>query len=366
MSIRNIFVALSGRIFDGLASDNLLHFTLNTIYAQSSQPATTSLLIGYSLALYMIGISTSPFVAGLFQNFMISLLMAMVLFAFAIAYLQLCIPSRRGRGSESASGPNTKSVDLRNYSCATRRSVLEILKTFITPLKAFQKYPASLLCGMSLFTYNLVQSYAFSALLVHTSLRFGFTGKENGFVVTIAHSIVATYLFTVQYIVPRVFKPLLAPPISQKSVEYQPFLAMVSLVIQSISLLMVGLATRIWHIYIATVLLAVGLSTPSFIKAHAIEIFNGQQKNEMLAALATMEVMGDVLGPIAFSGWQVYDATGNSVFFGAAGTIAITFMLFVFGRILVRRGAGLLANEAPQNGDLHCNTDNDIRVSRDC
>ena len=83
MSIRNIFVALSGRIFDGLASDNLLHFTLNTIYAQSSQPATTSLLIGYSLALYMIGISTSPFVAGLFQNFMISLLMAMVLFAFA-------------------------------------------------------------------------------------------------------------------------------------------------------------------------------------------------------------------------------------------------------------------------------------------
>ena len=79
------------------------------------------------------------------------------------------------------------------------------------------------------------------------------------------------------------FKPLLAPPISQKSVEYQPrikneFLAMVSLVIQSISLLMVGLATKIWHIYIATVLLAVGLSTPSFIKAHAIELFNDQQK----------------------------------------------------------------------------------------
>jgi len=141
---------------------------------------------------------------------------------------------------------------------------------------------------------------------------------------------------------------------------------MVSLIIQSISLLMVGLAMRIWHIYIVTVLLAVGLSMPSFIKAHAIELFNGQQKNEMLAALAAMEVMGDVLGPIAFSGWQVYDATGNSVFFGAAGTIAIAFMLFVFGRILVRRGAGLLANEAPQNGDLHCNTDNDIRVSRDC
>lgn len=329
-------------MFDGLASDNLLHFTLNAIYTQSPEPSTTSSLIGYSLALYMVGISTSPFVAGLFQNFTVSFFMAMLLFALAIAYLQLCVTFRGRKSSERASELNSNDVNVggRPYNGINVASI--IFKIFITPLRAFQNYPASLLCGMSLFTYNLVQSYTFSALLVHTSLRFGFTGKENGVVITIAHSIAATYLFTTLYILPRVLFPLFGTSNPQQNAEFQSksnnrLLAVISLSGQSISLLVVGFATKTWHIYVATVLLALGLPTPSFIKSYVVGCFRDQGKNEALAALAAMEVMGDVLGPITFGGLQSYDATGGLVFFGAASMVAVSLLLFIFGAVILRR-----------------------------
>jgi hypothetical protein len=345
VKVHNIYVALSGRMFDGLASDNLLHFTLNAIYTQTPESNTTSSLIGYSLALYMVGISTSPFVAGLFHNFTVSFFMAMVLFALAIGYLQLCVTSREQR-NERASEPDSDAVDRGDRSSTSPKSVLNILKTFITPLRTFRNYPASLLCGMSLFAYNLVQSYTFGALLVHTSLRFGFTGKENGFVITIAHSIAATYLLTTLYVLPRVLKLRLKLSNSERHAEFQPsanngLLAMISLAIQSVSLLVVGLATKTWHIYVATVLLALGLPTPSFIKAYVVGCFRGPEKNEALAALAVMEVMGDVLGPIAFGGWQSYDAMGGLVFFGAAAVVATSLILFTLGAVMVHRGAGI-------------------------
>jgi hypothetical protein len=65
----HVAIAMSGQVFEGLAFDNILHFNLNVVYVRAHSQHPTSRLIGSSLALYMIGISISPFVASLLGNF---------------------------------------------------------------------------------------------------------------------------------------------------------------------------------------------------------------------------------------------------------------------------------------------------------
>lgn len=101
----NIYVALSGRIFEGLASDNLLHFTLNIVYTQGTSKERSASLIVYSLALYMVGMSVSPFVAGLFKNFTVSFFMAIGLFAVAVAHVQIFVAGDAGNAKSTLHDP---------------------------------------------------------------------------------------------------------------------------------------------------------------------------------------------------------------------------------------------------------------------
>jgi len=55
----DITLAMSGRGFHGLAFDNLLHFSLNSICVQVPNREQISYLIGTPLALFMTGISIS-------------------------------------------------------------------------------------------------------------------------------------------------------------------------------------------------------------------------------------------------------------------------------------------------------------------
>jgi len=63
------------------------------VYAQNASKEKTSALIGYSLALYMVGISASAFLAGLFKNFTINSFMTICLFTITLAYVQLFVTS---------------------------------------------------------------------------------------------------------------------------------------------------------------------------------------------------------------------------------------------------------------------------------
>jgi hypothetical protein len=217
----------------------------------------------------------------------------------------------------------------------------DALKTLVLPLRTLGRHHPSLFYGLSLFMYNLVQSYVFSALLVHTSIKFGFTGKQNGLLITIVHSIGATYIFMSLYVTPKILNVLRTQDQRRSyfSESKSRFLAPLSLLFQSTALLAVGLASRAWHVYIAASLLAVGLSTPSFIKAHVIRDLQGSAKSEALAALAMMETVGDVLGPLALGGWQSYSSQGGSVFFLASGMVVMSLSLFVCGLALSSHSA---------------------------
>ncbi|KAH7303237.1 hypothetical protein B0I35DRAFT_333669, partial [Stachybotrys elegans] len=297
---KNTYVAISGRLFEGLASDNLLHFTLNSLYAQAPDG---SALISYSLALYMMGISVSPFIAGFF-NFTVSIFMALGLFVVLVVYL-LCVPASQTNLSAAVMPEGQEDSN-------DAGAVGKLAATLLSPLSPFRTHPKHLLVGLCLFTYNIIQSYIFNALMIHTSVQFAFTGRENGYILTIAHSVAALYICASLY---------LAQSKSLAAVETRKqdsILALVSLTIQSLSLAGLGFANQPYQIYLITVLLAIGLPTPSYIKGYFVHLYEDDEKVAALAALAVMEMLGSVLGPIVFGGLQSYLAS-SSIFFVAAG-----------------------------------------------
>lgn len=340
VSINSIYVALSGRIFEGLASDNLLHFMLNSVYSRSTSKEKVSSLIMSSLALYMLGISISPFIAGLFGNFVVSFFMALGLFAVSIMYTLLCVPGSARTKSHPASSVDQES------SIPRSPSIRSLGIMFLTPLRPFQQQPTYIFIGLSLLTYNIVQSYIFSALMVYTSVRFGFTGKENGFLISMVHSVAAFYIFANIYLVPWILRwqrrgardvPIPPPMgISQSHSRVRDVvLALTSLAIQGIALTGLGLANQGNQVYFITVLLALGLPAPSFIKAFFVSLFEGDEKPVALAALTMMENLGSLLGPLILGGLQAYFGTDSGVFFVAAGLDGASLAFLCLGLVLI-------------------------------
>jgi hypothetical protein len=335
VSLDSIYVALSGRVFEGLASDNLLHFSLNAVYAQSPRQEKVSALIGSSLALYMVGIPISSFLSGLLSNFTASFFIALGLFAVSIVYLQIFVRNVRFEG-EQVTG-NRESVAYRDERVVEDPSALLKMWFWIafSPLKIFRGKRLHLLIGMSLFFYNLVQSYVFTALLVHTSVYFGFTSKENGLILSIASSVAAMYIFAVVFVIPTVSRHIRdkRPSEGTETGRCVPdlMLAIISLGFQIVSLVALGLATRSWQIYCITATLAFGLCAPSFIKAYFVSLFEGAEKATALAALAMMETLGSVLGPIFLGSLQVYLSRDAGVFYVAAGLSVVSLFTLATG-----------------------------------
>lgn len=340
MSVRSIYVALSARIFEGLASDNLLHFNLNAVYAQTPSKEKASSLISYSLALYMIGISVSPFVAGFFNNFTTSFFMALGLFVVAIVYVRLCLPAPSPKRAQA-----TAIQDGRALESQQRNRLLGMLtslsKTVFSPLEPLRKRPTYLFIGLSLFCYNVVQSYIFDALLVHTSVRFGFSAKENGLIITTVHSIGALYIFTSIYLIPKAVQYFNARSRFQilqhrlLTRDKYSMMAIISLIVQVLSLTALGLANEAKQIYPITVLLAIGLPIPAFIKAYFLSLFEGEQRPAALAVLAMMETVGSVIGPLLLGGLQSYFSASGSVFFAAAGLGGASLTLLGIGAFII-------------------------------
>jgi hypothetical protein len=59
-----------------------------------------------------------------------------------------------------------------------------------------------MLVGLSLFAYNISQSYIFNTLLVDILVRFELINKENGCVISTLYLITAAYIFAGLWLVP--------------------------------------------------------------------------------------------------------------------------------------------------------------------
>jgi hypothetical protein len=321
---RGAVVALSGRIFEGLASDNLLHFILNSAYVQGSQRKASN-LIPSSLALYMVGISVSPFVAGVLGNFIISVCIALGIFAITILYTFVFISPARSlpiKAISAAPGTSEAGILLDHG----RKTHMNPLSRFLSPLRLLNERRTLALLAITMFLSNMAQSYVFDALLVHTTVRFGFTGLENGIIITIAHSLASVYVFTSLFFLSRI-----------GSRRREASQAAVSLLLQILALVGVGYASKRWQIYAVTSILALSLPGPSFIKSYAVGFLPKEEKAAGLAALAMMEGLSSVFGPIVLGGWQVLSSDGRWVFYGAAGLVSVGTIPFLIFILVVSR-----------------------------
>ncbi|POS75430.1 hypothetical protein DHEL01_v206172 [Diaporthe helianthi] len=293
----------------------------------------------------MAGMSISPFVAGLFGNFTVSFLLALGLFALSAIYLRFCFCNSDIQIS------NTSSEQSEVRECLSERipisgTFLGLSRTFcavLSPLEPFREDPCHLLIGLSLLIYNVVQSYVFNALLIYATVRFGFTGKENGYIISITHSIAGVYLFALLFL-PRHVKRCLENRNCVHSVNTvfstqskDTILGLVSLSIQTFALVALSRASQARDIYITTLLLAAGLPAPSFIKGYFVGNFDTRRGPAALGALATMETLGSVLGPLLLGGLQSHFGVNGSVFLTASGMTATSLVLFTLGCTLKRR-----------------------------
>ncbi|KAI0401590.1 major facilitator superfamily domain-containing protein [Xylaria palmicola] len=346
--VRNLGIAMSSQVFEGLASDNILHFNLNSLYVRADSATDTSKLIGSSLALYMIGISLSPSIAGVLSNFRYSFVMAYGLFIVAFMYLIVAVrvPPRK-----AFTHPDHRtSGDAGDESVNPTPSLLSRLSELTgSPVRFLVVDPWRLLPGLALFFYNAAQSYTFSALMVHTSVDFGFSSRENGFLLTIVHAVASLYLFMVLFLIPKassVFarrktQTLSTAPRSHESAgDDERFkdasLAIVSLFIQAAALILVAFAQKPWQIYSASALLALGLACPGFLKSYFAASFEATEKPKALAFLAVMESCGSLIAPIILGGLQAA-WPGGSIFIVAALSVCLASALLFIGLIVDRR-----------------------------
>lgn len=322
--IGNVSIVMSSQVFEGLASDNILHFNLNALYAREVDSNKTSRLIGSSLALYMIGISISPSVAGLLHNYTDSFIVSYGLFIGAFVYL-FCVvkvPPLRIPIRHTDANP-TPGVEDRRFS------LKKIVSHSLTPFYFIVQDVRSFSIGLVLFLYNTAQSYTFSAIMVHTSTQFGFSSRENGFIITLVHIVASLYLFCVLFIAPRLAKfrengRKKDSPLRSEEGDHQPrtatnaILALASLTIQACALLWFGLMSEAWQVYLASVFLAIGLAFPSFLKSDFASRFDLAQRPRALASLSAMEMTGSFVAPITLGSIQTL-WPGNRIFFAASG-----------------------------------------------
>ena len=337
--LRSIIVALTCQLFEGFASDNLLHLNLNAIYVQAPVKKQVSKLIGSSLALYMIGISISPFVASRFDDISSSIILALGYFAIAFIYLLTFVTTRESDNDSGPlevgsviRGPRNASADSQTRSCC-----LKVTKSIISPLQAFHALPV-MLSGISLLIYNTGQAFTFSAIMIHTTLRFGFSAKQNGLLISIAHSTASVYVFFALFVIPRTITPWRHSKSSSSPLAHSTadaLYALLSLTAQAISFVLLALANQSWQVYPVIILLALGLATPSFIKSYTVRQMSRSEAPQAIAALAIMEASGALISPLTLGAVQAV-WPGAAVLFGAFIMMAGSAVLLGLGVLMHR------------------------------
>jgi hypothetical protein len=306
---------------------------LNAIYVQAPRQIVSK-LIGTSVAMFMIGISVSPTIAGVLPDFRMSFIMAMILFAITLLYILICVPNGSIKRSPSNDSRSAAINTLAKHEYR-KTTISNFMKTTMAPLSLLSMKPPAWIPAIALFLYNLIQSYAFTAIMVHTSIEFGFSSKKNGFLISIVHGVASIYLLLTLFLGPflanfvcnstrKKEKPLKSRARTDAS------LAVSAMFTQSLALFMLGFATLEWQVYGSVALCAFGLSAPSFVKAYFVTIFDKSDGPQAVAALAIMETIGGLVAPLVFGGIQSF-FPGKEVFFLAASCILLATAIFGVG-----------------------------------
>ena len=335
VSQHSIWIAVCGRVFEGCATDNILQLALNSIYVHAPHQEEIPRIFGISLALYMFGQALSPTIAGIFANYTMSFLLAVGIFVFCAIYLFALVPLEDARESTVKSPDEDEEVatDTKaSHRHILSRACLALVKSFSHPLRIFLATPILWGPGLALFSYLAAISYIYPALMVFSTMRFKFTGKENGWLISTAAISSSLYLLIVLFVLPRLFpqKDEMKRKLSREGAafgsNYWSSLASMSLI--ALVIPTVGSSSRSWQLFLIVGTASMGLSTPAFLKSYAVALV--KDSTEALTALALMETCGALLSP-AILGTIQSRFREDLVFIVSAGMIAAAMLLLTVG-----------------------------------
>ncbi|KAL5364119.1 hypothetical protein BJX96DRAFT_178690 [Aspergillus floccosus] len=342
--LRSFPCALGGQVLQGLASDNLLHFNLNSIYTSAQSTDAVSTLMGASLALYMLGMAAGPAAAAVLPSFEYAFIAAAGMFGFAILYVVVALARIKVEPNAPTESPRQPDSTVSSSSTPPmdKRSSFQAV---LSPARLFYEHPRAIPQGLSLFLYNVVQAYLINLIFVFASVQFNFTVRENGILLTLIATVAASYLLLSLFVVPRLLAwfnrfPRLnttetASSGSHRGRELDLVAASLSILIQTLAAIFLSQIRQPGLLYAAAALTALGLAAPSFIKSYFVAALPNNA-SQGVSALALMETSGGLLSPLVLGGWQARHAD-STVFYFAAGMLAASLVCLVGGAYVHRR-----------------------------
>ncbi|KAK7516262.1 major facilitator superfamily domain-containing protein [Phyllosticta citriasiana] len=314
---KSIILGLSARILEGLATDNTLHMALNGLYARAEDQRLVGRFMSASLALYMAGMALSPALAALLSDFRVSFAAALGVFALTAVYLAVV-----GRLGESGHGKRGES-DSADQGCENGgesdkpSKIMGAVRAVTRPALYLASDRVLAAHGGAMLLYNASVSYMFPALMVHATLRFGFSSAQNGLILSVAAGSSALYLVVAAYFA----RPARDAPA-----------ALISLAVLIAAMCALAAASVAWALFPLVAAAALGLATPSFVKSHLVQRRPGDSL--AVAALSISEGVGSLISAPLLGAWQSAHP-GGSVLYVAAGLAAASAVVFAVG---CRRG----------------------------
>jgi hypothetical protein len=312
---RSIYIAVAGRVFEGIANDNMLHYTLAAVYIKASDPSTFSHLMGTSLALYMTGMSISPAAVTLLPNFTQSFLVAIAILGASLFYLVVFVHIK-GEKPDNQEETNAAS-------------------SILAPLRYGWKDRGFILPAFAILCFNVSQAYLFPLIMVHAALKFGFGSDQNGYIVSLAAVTASIYLFVVLYSA-KARKNEAPGEVTQRNdrgpLSRDLFYALFSMSTHLIVVPCFIIIRKAFMVYVLVILVAFGLAAPSFIKSYAVTA--ARDRNVALSVAAIMESFGGLLSPVILG--YVQTRKGQLAFGVASGFVGMA-MFCLIGSVLLRR-----------------------------
>ncbi|KAK2870571.1 hypothetical protein FQN49_003084 [Arthroderma sp. PD_2] len=336
VAVRSVPIAVSGRLFEGIASDNLLHFNLNTIYVSTASPSApeTSRLIAASLALYMIGTAVGPVAVTVFKNYAASFTTALAIFALTLVYLFVFVrrPPVKHLLSDMDSQQHSPKI-------VSHKSKLMVL---LSPLRPFYENSKVIPYGLSLLLYTAVQGHLFPVIIVFASIRFHFGSLENGLLVSTAAACAAFQILVKVYIIPNALR--LGSRLGWRRQQARSLSATAgsnadrntvfgAVFIQMVALVAMTQVNSGIQLYLAVAVSAAGLAVPAFFKSHFVSFM--PEASQAISSLTFMESIGGLASPFFLGTWQAV-FPGQSVFFFAVGLLVVSLCLFLLAELFPR------------------------------
>lgn len=314
------------KILEGTATDNILQFALSTIYTRAQDSEQLSTLMAESMAFSLLGSSLGPLAAGLAPDFSSRIVISTCMFAVAAIYATFAIKVKP-RTERVTKNSNSDEESAATFQGGGIGGLFNRLKyAASSKLSNLHIAPALALPAMALMLYTIGQAYVLAALMVYTSGHYGFTDRQNSWLLSLATATSASFIFLARYIQRRLWSDI-------SPLLFNIIVAIIGMGALGVSLPMVMETTASGQIFLVASAMSLGLTSSSFIKTYGL--LQLPHPEEGTAALAVFETLGSFLSPPVLGAAQTKLAEGRWTFV-STGMMAAAIVVLIVSRAIVR------------------------------